>query len=233
VRDALGLLTTLGRRGGALSAAALRWFPLVGAALGTLLGGWWWLTDRWWPVSVAAALVVVADLALTGMLHVDGLADTADGLLPHASRERRLEIMRAPDVGAFGFAAVASMLLLRTFALASLTPSIALLAAVWCMSRSTIASVPALVPYARDEGIASPLLAGAPRWPILAVFPAVVLSAVDAGIGGATAVVATMLAASAVVLAGVRRIGGFTGDVLGAAIVVGETVGLVIGAAKW
>src|SRR5688572_19455932 len=83
VKDALSLLTTLGRRGGGLSARALPWFPVVGLALGGLLGGWWWLAEHWWPVAVAAVLVVFADLALTGMLHFDGLADSADALLPH------------------------------------------------------------------------------------------------------------------------------------------------------
>jgi len=58
-----------------------------------------------WPL--AAALVLVADLALTGMLHVDGLADAADGLLPHhRDTARRLEVMAAPNVGAFGVAVV-------------------------------------------------------------------------------------------------------------------------------
>jgi adenosylcobinamide-GDP ribazoletransferase len=232
MRDALGLLTTIGRRGGELSSDALRWFPLVGAMLGALLGAWWWLAERGWPAGVAAALVVVADLALTGLLHFDGLADAADGLLPHATRERRLEIMRSPDVGAFAVAVVAAALLLRVLALTFVTPSIALLLAVWCASRSTIASAPAFVPYAREAGIASPLLDDAPRWPVLAVVPAIAVAALE-GIGGAAAVLATSIGSTGVVLASRGRIGGFTGDVLGAAIVVGETCGLVVAAARW
>src|SRR5690349_17191095 len=98
----MGLLTTLGRRGGSLRARALGWFPVLGAALGALVGACWWGAGRAWTPWPAAVLVVVVDLAVTGMLHVDGLADSADGLLPHADRERRLAIMRAPDVGAFG-----------------------------------------------------------------------------------------------------------------------------------
>jgi adenosylcobinamide-GDP ribazoletransferase len=233
MRDALGLLTTIGRRGGALSSGALRWFPVVGAGLGAVLGAWWWLAERWWPVAVAAGLVVAADLALTGLLHVDGLADTADGLLPHASPAQRLTIMRAPDVGAFGVAAVIVVLGLRTVSLAALVPSVALLTAIWCASRCTVASVPAMVPYARDAGIASPLLDGAPRWPVLASVPAGVVAAADVGIAGAAAVATTVLAAIGVVALGRTRLGGFTGDVLGAAIIVGETGGLLVGAARW
>ena len=233
MRDALALLTTVGRRGGTLSALALRWFPVVGAALGAVLGGWWWLADKWWPAGLAAVLVVVADLALTGMLHMDGVADAADGLLPHASTERRLEIMGAPDVGAFGAVAVGAVLLLRVFAFASMAVSLPLVVALWCASRSLVASVPALVPYARKAGIATSLLPGAPAWPVVAIVPALVLAAATEGIAGAAAVLAATGAGIGVIALARLRIGGFTGDVLGAAIVIAETVGLVVAAAKW
>jgi adenosylcobinamide-GDP ribazoletransferase len=233
MRDALGLLTTFGRRGGELRAPALRWFPVVGLALGALLGATWWSAARLWPATVAASIVVLADLACTGMLHVDGLADSADGLLPHASRERRLAIMRAPDVGAFGVATVTITLLLRVVALAAVTPSVLLLAGLWCTSRALVASAPAFVPYARAEGIASPLLAAAPVWPAIAILPAAAIAGLGSGAAGAVAVGAGAGAAMAVIGWAWRRIGGFTGDVLGAAIVVGETVGLVVAAARW
>src|SRR5260370_1283366 len=150
MRDALAFLTTFGRRGGQLRSSAFAWFPLVGAALGALLGGSWWLADRWWPEPVAAAIVVAVDLSATGMLHVDGLADAADGLLPHASRDRRLAIMRAPDVGAFGVATVALALVVRVTALASRPVSILLLVGLWAAARALVASVPATMTYARD-----------------------------------------------------------------------------------
>ena len=87
----------------------LTWFPFAGAALGLVLGALWWGAERVWPAAVAAAIVVAADLALTGLLHVDGLADSADGLLPHLDRARRLEVMATPDVGAFGVATVGAV----------------------------------------------------------------------------------------------------------------------------
>src|SRR5829696_7389425 len=93
-----------------------------------------------WPAPVAAAIVVAADLGITGLLHIDGLADSADGLLPHLDRERRLAVMATPDVGAFGVAVVAAVLLLRFAALASTDPdgwkAIAFLAATWCAARA-------------------------------------------------------------------------------------------------
>jgi adenosylcobinamide-GDP ribazoletransferase len=233
MRDAFAFLSTLGRRGGRLHAGALRWFPLVGLMLGGGLGCVWWATDRLWPPLLAGALTVAADLAMTGALHVDGLADAADGLLPHAERTRRLDIMRDPGVGAFGVAVVAVALVVCTTALASRPPDIALLAGIWCAARAMVASVPRYVPYARDSGIASSLLDGAPGWPALFVVPAAGLAAVGAGVAGAAAVGAGTVAGAAVVMLAWRRLGGFTGDVLGATIVVSEAIALVVAGAKW
>src|SRR5947207_1032923 len=103
MRQALSFLTPLG---GARtpSPAALRWFPLAGLIIGAAVGGVWWTAHRIWPAGVAAAVVIAADLAVTGMLHFDGLVDSADGLLPHLPAARRLDVMAAPDVGAFGIA---------------------------------------------------------------------------------------------------------------------------------
>jgi adenosylcobinamide-GDP ribazoletransferase len=232
LRDAVGLLTTLGRRGGSLSARALGWFPVLGAALGALVGACWWAADEVWKPLPAAVLVVVVDLAVTGMLHVDGLADAADGLLPHADRERRLAIMRAPDVGAFGVAVVGITLIALVAALASQPVSVLLVVGLWLSARSLVASVPALVPYARDAGIATSLLDGAPRWPVLCI-PIGVILAFDAGARGVVAVVVGVVAGVGVLLLARRRVGGFTGDVLGATIVVVETAGLLVASARW
>ena len=233
LRDAVGLLTTLGRRGGTLSARALRWFPVLGAAIGALVGACWWAADEAWNPLPAAVLVVVVDLAVTGMLHVDGLADAADGLLPHADRDRRLAIMRTPDVGAFGVAVVGITLLALVAALASQPVSVLLVVGLWMAARSLVAAVPALVPYARDEGIATSLLDGAPRWPLFCIPIAVAVAALDTGVRGATAVVVGVVAGVGVLLLARRRLGGFTGDVLGATIVVVEAVGLLVASARW
>src|SRR5687767_11737717 len=104
--EAMSLLTRLGG-GRALTSRAVPWFASVGALIGLMVGGVWWGAGELWPPMVAAVLAVVADLTVTGMLHVDGMADSADGLLPPADRARRLEIMADPSVGAFGVTAVA------------------------------------------------------------------------------------------------------------------------------
>ena len=234
MREAFGFLTVLGRPTPAPTPRALRWFPLVGATLGAAVGSVWWLADRAFPALLAAVLAVAADLALTGLLHADGLADSADGLLPPASRERRLEIMRTPDIGAFGATVLGVVLLARVGALAARPADIVLIAALWCTSRTVAAVAPAWLRYARDDGLASSLLA-TPTSALtgLAVVPAAAGAVLVAGWAGAAAIAAAVLGGVAVLLLARARRGGFTGDVLGAAIVVAETVGLIVASARW
>ena len=233
MREALSFLTVLGRPT-APTPRALRWFPLVGVVVGALVGGTWWLADQAFPVVVAAVLAVAADAVITGMLHFDGLADAADGLLPHLPRERRLDIMRTPDVGAFGIVAVALVLLARVTALTARPADVALIAGLWCASRTVAAVAPAWMPYARDEGLASSMLASrAAAWPALALIPAAALAVVAIGAPGLAAIAGVVVGATAVLRWLATRSTAFTGDVLGAAIVVGETVGLIVASARW
>ncbi|MGI8493312.1 MAG: adenosylcobinamide-GDP ribazoletransferase [Acidimicrobiales bacterium] len=224
----------------------LAWFPAVGTLLGLGLGGLWWLAGRVWQAPVAAAVVVAADLAATGLLHVDGLADSADGLLPHMSLARRLEVMASPEIGAFGVAVVATTLLLRWAALASLRPAPLLLGALWCMSRTGMAAAVRSRPYARASlggGLASAF--GAPAASAAGVRRAAwapLIAGVAASLGlaagwrpaaGPVAVAVAALAGVGVVVLAERRLGGFTGDVLGAAGVLAETAGVLAAAVRW
>lgn len=239
-RRALAFLTPLGG-GRAPTPESLAWFPVVGAAIGAVLGVAWWGLSKVWPPAVGAALVVAADLALTGMLHLDGLVDSADGLLPHMGRDRRLAVMREPTVGAFGTGVAGAALLARWAALFSAHPSVLLLVALWAMSRTLMAVVATAVPYARagGQGLATAFL-GSPRAGALAAAAGVPLAGAaalwavpHAPEAGEVALGAGIVSAAAVVWLAWRRIGGFTGDVLGACGVVLETVGLVVAAARW
>jgi adenosylcobinamide-GDP ribazoletransferase len=232
MRRALSFLTPLGGAA-APSPGALAWFPVVGATLGMALGGVWWLADRLWAAPVAAAVVVATDLALTGMLHFDGLVDSADGLLPPLAPERRLEVIADAATGAFGAGVGAAVLLLRWASLAALTPSAVLLGALWCASRLGMAVVARNLPYARPQGLASAFLEPGRRGlPLVGVL----LGAALVGVGGGDAAIGVAvlaLSGAGVVALAVRRVGGFTGDVLGAAGMVGETAGLLAAAARW
>jgi adenosylcobinamide-GDP ribazoletransferase len=236
MRSALGFLTVVG---GAAppDRRAPAWFGPVGAALGLTVGGAWWVAGELWPPLVAAVVALAVDAALTGMLHVDGLADSADGLLAPLDRHRRLEVMASPEVGAFGVMVVTLVVLARVAALAALAPDPLLVAGLWTTSRSAMALALALLPYARPAGgaasgfraaAAPPALAG------LAVGCAVVAWTVDAGWGPGVLVAAAALAGfGAVMMLAWRRLGGYTGDVLGAAGLVAETVGMLVAAARW
>jgi adenosylcobinamide-GDP ribazoletransferase len=246
VRAAVAFLTPFGGAR-APTPATLDWFPAVGVLIGLALGGLWWATSQAWTPSVAAAIVVVGDLAATGMLHFDGLVDSADGLLPPMGRERRLEVMARPDIGAFGVGAGVSLLIARFAALSALRPGVLLLGGLWCLSRTVMAIVARTQPYARgEEGLARAFLAparparpaamgAARRW-----IPLGAGVALAAGllvwwrpVAGAAAGAAALVAAGAVVGLARRRLGGYTGDVLGACGVLAETAGLIVAAARW
>ena len=174
----------------------MAYFPVVGASLGALIGLSWRAARRRLPPLPAAALVVATDAIMTGGLHLDGLADTADGLFAHVPAKGRLEIMAEPQVGTFATVALEVVLISRTAALAALEPSPALLAALYCSSRSVMVIGSRSLPYARDEGLATAFLpeTAGPDGALAAgaggAAAALLLAALVAGRRGARAVVA-------------------------------------------
>lgn len=232
---ALAFLTILGRSAPP-DPSTLRWFPFAGALIGAMVGGLWWGAEELWSPALAAALVVAADLAITGMLHFDGLTDTADGVLPHLDRDRRLAVMAEPTVGAFGVGVAVVVLLVRWAAASSLTPNVVLVGGLWCVARTVMAVALRAVPYAREGGGLASAFVGTRSWFGLALVGATLglgLGFLATGAGGAAAVVVAAAAGAGVVALGAFRLGGYTGDVLGAAGMTAETVGLVVAAARW
>jgi adenosylcobinamide-GDP ribazoletransferase len=232
VKAAFGFLSVIGRRGVVPDARTSRWFPFVGLVLGALVGVTWWGAGEIWPALLASIVAITADLALTGMLHLDGLADSADGLLPHMDRARRLEVMRAPDVGAFGIGVVFVVLVLRVGTLASLRPmrwhGVALLAALWCASRTAMAAAMWLATNARPEGSLAQVFGRSPgaMWGV----PTAIGLATFADpwrLRGPLAVAAAGLAMVGLSALARRRIGGISGDILGAGGIIAETIGLL------
>ena len=237
MRAAVSFLTVAGRSSapGAPGPRTSEWFAPVGALLGALLGGLWWLSAKVWPPAVAAAVVVVADLALTGMLHFDGLVDCGDGLVAPMTRERRLEVMSAPEAGAFGVGVGGAVLLLRWAALFALRPSVLLLAGLWALSRAGMAAVIRTRPYARSGGGLASAFAGDARRVVLTagILAGVALCAAWRPAPGLVAVSVGLCSGALVVALAQRRLGGYTGDVLGATALIGETFGLIAAAARW
>lgn len=218
--------------------ATLVWLPFAGAVIGAVVAGTWVLASEVWPPLLAAVVVVAIDLAITGALHVDGLADTADGILPPLDGpERRRAVMAAPDVGAFGVAAVVAVLLLRAAALAAVgavDPEPLALVALWSLGRGLMSVALVAGPYV-GGGLGSAFLGA--RLPavlaaaVLAPAPFAVLADAPARTGGSLLVAA--LVAGAVVVLARRRLDGVTGDVVGAAGLLAETAGLLVLAGSW
>lgn len=219
---------------GHTSLAAASWaFPVVGLAVGIIgaiaLGLAHGLGI---PADVSAALALAAMVVVTGALHEDGLADTADGFGLIGDTERRLAAMRDVRTGAFGITALIVVFALRWSALGSLgaEDGVALIAAA-TISRGVLPYVMCAVPNARTDGLS----AGAGRPELRLALWALAIAAIVAlfafGFGGAIAalVVAGLIAAGLAVLAR-RLIGGQTGDVLGAIQQIVEAAVLITAA---
>ena len=233
---ALAFLTPLPVSSRAPTGRTFLWFPIVGALIGGLLGMAWVALDRVTMSQnlVVAVVLVGLDLIITGALHFDGLVDSADGLFAPVDDSRRLAIMAGPEIGAFGLATGMMALLVRVACIANLPPRPLLLIGLWCASRTVMACVAAALPYVREEGLATAFLEEMPEALIIGAAGALlaVFAAAGIGIRGPLAVAAGLVAALGVALLARHRIGGFTGDVLGACGFVCETVGLLVAVAR-
>jgi adenosylcobinamide-GDP ribazoletransferase len=216
-----------------LSAArnAMLWAPLIGLLLGAAAAGVMALGTFVGQGSLLAATFGVATLAaLTRGLHLDGLADTADGLGSRRPAAEALEVMRAGDVGPFGVVSVVLVLLVQVTATAQAGP-LGLLAAATVGRVAMTWSCRRGIPAARPDGLGR-LVAGSVAPVHAAVLGLVtLLAAVSVGPTGALGVLAGLGAGEILLRRCVRRLGGVTGDVLGAVCEVAVAVALVIFAA--
>lgn len=215
-------------------ARAIRYFPLVGFWLGVVLAGVYGLSELVFPPVVAALLAVTAGVLLTGALYEDGLADLSDGLGGWLTRERALEIMRDSRIGSYGTLALGLVLALKVAALAGLGGAVAAAALVAAHTLSRVATVVMTVrlPYARKEGKAGFARTGPGHDGMRMVWGTGVVALVAlwlaAGLG---ATVTALIAASTLYIRLEamlrRRLGGRTGDTLGALQQLCETAILV------
>ncbi len=214
-------------------ARSARWFPLVGAVLGTIYGGGLWVMAQRLPAAVAAVLVVALDAALTGAMHLDGLADTADGLGGGRSREDVLRIMRDHAIGSYGAVAVGLALALKIAAIAALAVharGVTAVALAPVLGRWAAVLLGATQPYARaaeDQGTGSPARWMGPGELIIATVIAAAVS-IACGLRGVTAGIAVGIATCLWGQRCERRIGGVTGDTLGAAVMAAECLTLIV-----
>jgi adenosylcobinamide-GDP ribazoletransferase len=153
--SAVQFLTVIpcGRRHTFDARAALPFFPLVGLLIGAILAGIHTLSGIWWPGPVVALLDVVGLAALTGALHLDGLADTADGLYGHRSPEQALAIMKDSRIGAMGTVSMVCCLAVKWAGLAHIAGHAPLwLLLVPAYARSAVLFGTRFLPYGRPDG---------------------------------------------------------------------------------
>jgi adenosylcobinamide-GDP ribazoletransferase len=233
---AVGFLTRLpvGRGAAADPQALIRaapLFPLVGAALGAALGGAAFALAGALPPLLCGALAVALELALTGALHADGLADSADGLAGR-DREHALAIMRDHAVGTYGALALALSVLIKAAALGALADAGAVpaAAAAYALARAAPLPVAAALPYARPDAGTGHALSDGLGWPRAAAGSALA-AAIALALVGVEALPMIAAAALATVAAGLlarRRLGGATGDVMGAATELAALLALLV-----
>lgn len=224
---AVGFLTRIpvpsaGSSSGDLGRSA-PWFPLVGGAIGAAVGAVRWLGGSFLPDLAAAVAAVAVGLLITGALHEDGTADTFDGLGSRSDRRRTLEIMGDPAIGSFGASALLLSLSMKVALLAAVTDSRVVVAAAvaGAASRGLAAGWAGLGRPAAD-GLGSRLSEGMTARRLVLTGAATVGAAAVAGPMGLVGLGVAIIPALAVTRWSEARIGGLTGDVLGAVQVVSE-----------
>lgn len=231
--SALGLLSRLPLPAHEGRGAPAAWaYPLAGAVLGVLaaLAGLAALALSL-PPQAAALVCLGTSVALTGALHEDGLADVADGFWGGFDRARRLEIMKDSRIGAYGVIALVLALLARWSALSLLFSAPggawAVLAAA-ALSRAAMPALMAALPHARDNGLSRAVGRCSPRVAGGAAGLGAGLALVLLGWAALPALLAVALVTLALGRLAQAKIGGQTGDVLGAAQQLAEIAVLFV-----
>ncbi len=210
---------------------ASRYFPLVGVVVAAIAAGTYALAAWLLPAPVAAVLATAATIYATGAFHEDGFADMCDGFGGGLTGQRVLEIMKDSRIGAYGAIGIFCMLALKCVTLSLLPPGVAIAALFVAhpLSRLTSTALIWRLDYARDEGKAKPLAQKMSNVEFAIAFICALLPAAVCGAAGWLswpALAASLLAASAsaywLAQKCVSRIGGYTGDCLGAVQQVSE-----------
>lgn len=210
---------------------AVPWYPFAGAIIGAILAAAGFILQGL-PAALNAVLLVALWTGLTGAIHLDGVADSADGYMGgHGNRERILAIMRDRSPGVGAVVAVVLVLLTKAVATACVVSAGAwgALIAAPILGRAALVAVMTITPYARAEGLAS----GPAQHVDRAVALGGVLVALVAAVlltGGSGLMLAGVLILLALALRAFfkRTLGGFTGDTLGATCEVSEVVALAV-----
>jgi adenosylcobinamide-GDP ribazoletransferase len=212
-------------------------FPLVGALVGAAEVLVLWTCRRAMPPTLTATVIVLTGILLTGALHLDGLADMADGFGGSRTRDDVLRIMRDHQIGTYGAIALIMTLILQISAIANLVErhvAVPFLVVAPAASRWAMVLLGRRLPYARPDGGLGRALTDHVRdrevWASTAIVLAI--TAMLARASGIISLAVTLAVTAAVGFVCVRRIGGITGDTLGANAVLCEVIIFVVAVAQ-
>lgn len=232
---AFGFLTRIPVRTASDPSGAIGWFPVVGAVVGAVSGTVFWAASQVTVPWMAASLAVAGAVAVTGAFHEDGLADTFDGVSSIRSTERQIEIMRDSRLGSFGVAALTLVLVSRVAGVAALVPTwraVLILAWLHALAAAVVIVVMSVVSPARVDGSGADYLRRfSPTVPLVAVGFTVAVGWFLVGAVLPSVLAGALVPAGAVAWWASRRLGGVTGDVLGACQQLALVGGLAIVAA--
>lgn len=215
------------------TASSVPWFPIVGVLIGASVGGVAAALEPWASPTVAAACAVVLGLLVTGCFHEDGLADIADAFVGGWTRDDRLRILKDPRHGTYGVTAIVASIALRVAALGALVssgPKVAFIGAVsaHAIARSAAVSTMLVATSATGEGLGADYVTRMRRGAsVIGIMMAVLVSAVLGGWWVAVALGIAVVFTVAMTRWSKHKIGGFSGDVLGAIEQVVE-IGILI-----
>ena len=212
--------------------SSMVYYPLVGALIGLVLGGLFFLLSAGFALSIVCVLLLAASALITGGLHMDGLSDTIDGLNGSYNREDALRIFKDSHVGAMAVIGMALTILLKYACLTHIPADKMLVTLVLTttLSRYGMVQLACFSPYARASGgVAQPFVQGIRGQHFSGAL--VLTLALVLGFGGWRGLVLGLLVGLVTLAYQVyfrRRLGGITGDVLGASNELNETLVLLV-----
>ncbi len=215
-------------------ARSVPYFPVVGLLVGALGAGTFWAGTQIFTPAIGAVLSLMVTALVTGGLHEDGLADSMDALAGGWDREQRMEIFKDSRHGTFGVLSLVLISLLKFSALVTLTGKTAVLVIVasHVIGRSAAVMTMAVLPPARADGLGAEYGKTLPLLPTIVAAAWGLTAAVGAfGVSAPVAVAAVMMSSLVVSAWAMRKIGGATGDILGAVEQVAECAVLLTAAA--
>ena len=209
---------------------AAPWFPIVGVVVGAIVGGVAWGVSNLTTPLVGAAVAVLFGVLITGAFHEDGLADVADAFVGGWSTEDRLRILKDPLHGSYGVAAMCGSIVLRVCALSAISPRQMFTAAIaaHCLARAGALALMLTTSLARHEGLGSDYVKSLRRsTAIVSILVSLFFVIFLIEVWSVAVVGATIVGATTIRWWSIKKIGGITGDVLGAAEQVSEALILI------